>query len=387
MCYDDRQFGSRVIGNNPMTKTPFLERLQQDTPLLGDGAMGTLLHARGNLPMNECFEALNLNAPELVAGIHREYIDAGADVLETNSFGANIYKLGEYGLGDQVEAINSAAVTLARQATANREDVYILGSAGPLGVRMKPFGKLSKADARAAFVQQLGALATAGIDAFLLETFTDHGELLEAIAAARAVAPDIPVIAQMTFNADNRTLVGYLPGRVADELNRAGANVIGVNCSGGPAQITRVVELMRRSIPDAIYSAMPNAGFPESVGGRVLYPATADYFADAAVSMRGAGATLVGGCCGTTPQHIAAMRAALDAPLPVDVQIQVGESNDADEPTITEKKPTELAYRLANGEFTVTVEMDAAAQYQSREVAQSRGASTGCRGASAGYCG
>jgi len=340
-----------------MTKTPFLNRIQQDTPLLGDGAMGTLLHARGNLPIDECFEALNLNDPDLVASIHREYITAGADMIDTTTFGATVYKLAEYGLADKVTEINTAAVELVQWAAARRDDVYILGSVGPLGVRMKPFGKLSKADARAAFTEQLGALAKAGVDAFLLETFTDHGELLEAVAAARAVAPDVPVIAQMTFNGDDRTLVGYLPGRVADELYRAGADVIGVNCSGGPAQITRVVEMMRRSVPDAVYSAMPNAGFPESVGGRVIYHASADYFGDAAVSMRAAGATLVGGCCGTTPDHIAAMRAALDAPLPTDIQIQVGETGEADDEEIIEKQPTELAYRLANGQFTVTVEM------------------------------
>ncbi len=340
-----------------MTKTPFLDRIQQDTPLLGDGAMGTLLHARGNLPIDECFEALNLNDPDLVASIHREYITAGSDMIETNTFGANVYKLAEYGLADKVTEINTAAVELVQWAAARRDDVYILGSVGPLGVRMRPFGKLSKADARAAFTEQLGALAKAGVDAFLLETFTDHGELLEAVAAARAVAPDVPVIAQMTFNGDDRTLVGYLPGRVADELYRAGADVIGVNCSGGPTQITRVVEMMRRSVPDAVYSAMPNAGFPESVGGRVIYHASADYFGDAAVNMRAAGATLVGGCCGTTPDHIAAMRAALDAPLPTDIQIQVGETGEADDEEIIEKQPTELAYRLANGQFTVTVEM------------------------------
>ena len=340
-----------------MTKIPFLQRIQQDTPLLGDGAMGTLLHARGNLPMDECFEALNLNNPDLVAGIHQEYVAAGANMIETNTFGANAYKLTAYGLADKVTEINTTAVELAKWAAARRDDVYILGSVGPLGVRVEPFGKLSKVDARAAFTEQLSALAAAGVDAFLLETFTDHGELLEALTAARAVAPDKPVIAQMTFNGDNRTLVGYLPGRVADELKRAGADVIGVNCSGGPEQITRIVEMMRRSVPTAVYSAMPNAGFPESIGGRVLYHASADYFADAAVNMRAAGASLVGGCCGTTPEHIAAMRTALDAPIPADIQIDFGDTGEPDDPAPIERQPTELAYRLANGQFTVTVEM------------------------------
>ena len=189
-----------------MTKIPFLERISQDVPLLGDGAMGTLLHARGNLPINGCFEALNIDDPDLVAQIHQEYVKAGADIIETNTFGANVYKLTEYGLGDKVAAINTAAVELARWAAARRDDLYIVGSVGPLGVPMKPFGKLPKEDARAAFKQQMQALSEGGIDAFLLETFTNHGELLEAIAAAREVNPDTPVIAQMTFNADDRTL-------------------------------------------------------------------------------------------------------------------------------------------------------------------------------------
>lgn len=339
-----------------MTKIPFLQRVQEGAPLLGDGAMGTLLHGRGNLPIDECFEALNLTNPDLVAEIHREYVEVGANFIETNTFGANVYKLTEYGLADQVEAVNRAAVDLAQWAVARRDEVYVVASVGPLGVRIKPFGKLPKSEARTAFKQQMQALDAVGVDAFLLETFTDHGELLEAIAAAREVNPAIPVIAQMTFSGDDRTLLGYLPGRVADELKRAGADIIGVNCSGGPAQITRILELMRQSVPDAIYSAMPNAGFPESVGGRVLYPASADYFADAAVQLSGMGATIIGGCCGTTPQHIKAMRAALDNPNHTPIQIEVSEPTPEETGDMPEQ-PTELAYRLANGQFTVTVEV------------------------------
>lgn len=339
-----------------MAKTPLLERLRQGTPLLGDGAMGTLLHARGNLPLDGCFEALNLHNPDLVQQVHREYIDAGADLIETNTFGASIYKLAEYGLADQVDAINRAGVALVRAAIADHPRVYVIGSIGPLGVRVKPFGKLSKAEARAAFVQQMRALNAEGVDAFLLETFTDHGELLEALAAAREVNPAVPVIAQMTFNSDDRTQLGYLPGRVADELHRAGADVVGVNCSGGPMQIARVIDLMRKSVPSAIYSAFPNAGFPENIGGRVLYPASADYFAESAVTLRGLGATVIGGCCGTTPSHIAAMRAALDNPTRETVRLYIQDTAN-DEPQNGQDQPTELAYRLANKQFTVTVEI------------------------------
>lgn len=340
-----------------MAKTPLLERIKNGKPLLGDGAMGTLLHARGNEPIDACFEALNLTNPDLVRSIHDEYVAVGSNIIETNTFGANVYKLSEYGYGDKVETINRVAVELARQAIGDHEERYVVGSIGPLGVRMKPFGRLSKIDARHAFQQQMQAMNSAGIDAFLLETFTDHGELLEAIAAARDVNPDVPVIAQMTFNSDDRTLLGYLPGRVADELHRAGADIIGVNCSGGPAQITRVLGKMRQSVPDAVYSAFPNAGFPESVGGRVLYPASADYFADAAASMCDMGASVIGGCCGTTPDHIAAMRMALDDEnRRGDLRLQIHDQTE-EETDNQREQPTELAYRLANGQFTVTVEV------------------------------
>jgi methionine synthase / methylenetetrahydrofolate reductase(NADPH) len=354
-----------------MTPSTLLARIRNGGPLLSDGAMGTLLHNRGNLPIDECFEVFNLNDPDLITGVHQEYIDAGADLIETNTFGANAYKLGEYGLAGQVVAINTAGAKLARAAATGREHVYVLGSVGPLGRRIKPFGKLSKPAARAAFEEQLGALAAGGVDAFLLETFTDHGELLEAMAAARAVAPALPVIAQMTFGSDDRTLLGYLPGRVADELHRAGADVIGVNCSGGPAQITRIVQAMRRSVPDAIYSAIPNAGFPEHVGGRVLYPATADYFAEAALNMRAAGAAIVGGCCGTTPDHIAAMRDALDNPQPATITLEISDPNPDDDTETPPHQPTELAYRLASGQFTVTVEMTPPRSYNPDKLIQS----------------
>ncbi len=338
--------------------TTFIEKLKGGEPLLGDGAMGTLLHERANLPLDACFEALNVEAPDLVADMHREYVAAGADLIETNTFGANNYKLASYGLADKVAEINRAGVELARWAIARHENVYVIGSVGPLGVPMRPFGRLDPTEVRRAFTEQIGALVEAGIEALLLETFTDHGELLQALGATRDLAPDLPVITQMTFNADDRTVLGYLPGRVADELYRAGADVIGVNCSGGPSQIVRVLGKMRASVPDATYSAMPNAGFPESVGGRVLYPATADYFADAALTLQATGATIVGGCCGTTPEHIRAMREALDDPARAKPALQVVDQGEADDDDpAPDRRPTELAYRMASDKFTVTVEV------------------------------
>ncbi len=340
-----------------MTKLPFLERLKRGDPILGDGAMGTMLHQQG-APINSCFDELNVSHPEQVARVHRAYLEAGAELIETNTFGANRYKLTKHGLESRVVEFNRAGVQLARKVidATFRDDVYLAGSVGPLGVRLKPFGRIRLEEARAAFAEQIGALAEAGVDVILLETFSDRLELLEALAAARAAAPGLPVICHMTFGQDDRTLLGDLPAQVARDLHRAGADVIGVNCGGGPEQLSRILQMMRQAVPDAILSAMPNAGFPESVGERMMYPATEEYFADYALTFKAIGASLVGGCCGTTPEHIASMRRALDrrdAPLP---QIQVLEAY-SEEDLFVPERPTELARKLAAGRFVVTVEM------------------------------
>ncbi|MBZ0277171.1 MAG: homocysteine S-methyltransferase family protein, partial [Anaerolineae bacterium] len=340
-----------------MGKTPFLERIRQDKPILGDGAMGTMLHKSG-APITSCFDELNLTHPEIVMHVHQEYLKAGADLIESNTFGANRFKLAKHGLEGQIAAINQAGVDIARRAIQafGREDVYIAGSIGPLGVRLKPFGRVKPEDARAAFGEQIAALAAAGVDAILMETFSDRLELLEALAAAHDVAPDVPVICQMTFAQDNRTLLGDLPSTVARDLHRAGADVIGVNCGGGPEQVSQVLQVMRQAVPDATCSVFANAGFPEQVGERMMYPATEAYMGDYALTFRAQGAGLIGGCCGTTPAHIAAMRQALDdtsRPLP---QIHLLETNGDDHVDVVER-PTELARKLAAGQFVVTVEI------------------------------
>jgi homocysteine S-methyltransferase len=338
-----------------MAKLPFLERVRQVKPLLGDGAMGTMLHQRG-IPINACFDELNLARPELVENVHREYIQAGADLIETNTFAANRFKLAEHGLQDHVAEFNHAGVEIARRAVnGSNRTVYIAGSVGPLGVRLKPLGRVRIEDARAAFAEQIGALVEAGVDVILLETFTDHVEQLEALAAARQVAPHVPVICHMTFAPDDRTLLGYLPGRVARELYEAGADTIGVNCSGGPSQLTRILQAMRSAVPEAICSAMPNAGFPETVGGRVMYPATVEYFADAALAFNH-WREHHRRCCGTTPEHIAAMRAALDDPARPLPRLYVQEINGHEDVQVPER-PTELADKLKTGKFIVSVEM------------------------------
>ncbi len=334
---------------------PFRERIKDNRPLLADGAMGTLLHARG-VPMDDCFERCNLTRPQLVSEIYRAYIQAGADLIEANTFGANRLKLAEYGLEDQLNAINRAGVDLARAAVAESgREVYVAASIGPLGVGVQPYGRLKQEDARAIFTEQIAALA--GVDVILFETFTDLNEMRIALETARAVAPDRPVICEMTFGQDERTVSGHLPGTVARQLRDAGADVVGVNCSAGPAQISRVLQLMRQAAPDAILAVMPNAGFPQTLGGRTMYPATVEYFAEYALTFEAIGATIIGGCCGTTPDHIAAMRLALDdttRPLP---HVHLIEINGDEERGVAEH-PSELAYKLANGQFVISVEMN-----------------------------
>lgn len=340
-----------------MAKQPFLQRLRQGPPLLTDGAMGTTLHQHG-IPIDACFDELNLTRPELVARVHTGFVQAGAELLETNTFGANRYKLGQHGLQDQVEAINRAGVEIARRVVdANfRDNIYIAGSVGPLGVRLKPYGRVNKEEAQAAFAEQIRALAQAGADVIILETFSDREEILAALAAAKEAAPELPVIANVTFAQDDRTLMGDLPARVARDLHAAGADVIGVNCGGGPSQISRILQNMRQAVPGALTAAIPNAGFPEAVEGRMMYPATPEYFGDYALTFKAIGASVIGGCCGTTPEHITAMRLALDDPARPLPHIHVVEP-DTEEQVDVPERPTELSRKLAAGKFVVTVEM------------------------------
>ncbi|HOV48020.1 MAG TPA: homocysteine S-methyltransferase family protein, partial [Anaerolineae bacterium] len=306
-----------------MEENRFLKLLETSPlPMLRDGAMGTLLHSRG-VSFDSCFDALNLSEPALVGDIHRAYIEAGAQLLQTNTFGANRYKLAAHGLEDRVAEINRAGVDLARRVIyASFKDILIAGDVGPLGVRLAPFGRVQPEEARAAFVEQIAALAGAGVDVISLETFTDLYEIREAIAAARQVC-ELPVIASMTFTRDDRTLLGDGPEKVAQRLVEMGADVIGVNCSGGPAQIQRILQRMKLAAPGARLAAGPNAGWPEQVAGRIMYPAAEEYFAEYALAFRQIGAVLIGGCCGTTPAHIAAMRRTLDAPPGPEVELAV----------------------------------------------------------------
>ncbi len=338
----------------------FLTRLDNEPkPLISDGAMGTLLHERG-VAFDECFDLLNLEQPALVAEIHTEYIQAGAELIKTNTFGANRVKLARHGLEDKVIEINMAAVNLARRVVdASFKDVMIAGDLGPLGVPLAPFGRVQPEEAREIYSEQIKALAEAGVDVLLIETMTDLYMVREAINAAREVAPELSIIASMTFTRDGRTLLGDEPSKVAREINDYGADVIGVNCSGGPLQLLQILRRMQAAEPAVRFSIMPNAGFPEQIGGRIMYPAGAEYFKDYALAFWKAGARVIGGCCGTTPAHIAVLRNAVKS-ASVDVvmsEISIAELPPMEEQKISEEK-SKLSEKLAAGKFVMTVEMD-----------------------------
>jgi len=332
-----------------------LERLSTET-ILADGAMGTMLHARG-VGFDKCFDELNLTNPSAVAEIHREYIEAGAQLILTNTFGANRFKLGKHGLEEKVVQLSQAGVDLAKRVVAaSFRDVLVAGSVGPLGVRIAPFGRVQPEQARTAFAEQIGALSEAGAELIVIETMSDLYEIREAIKAARQVC-SLPLVASVTFTRDDRTVLGDDPAKVARMLKETGVDVIGVNCSGGPAQLLRILKQMCQAVPDGKFWVKPNAGWPEQVGGRIMYPADAEYFGDYALSFRETGACIVGGCCGTTPQHIAAMRKALAATPQVDQsQIVIFPQEEITE--TVQEQPTQFAQKLTAGGFAISVEMD-----------------------------
>ncbi|WP_322802356.1 bifunctional homocysteine S-methyltransferase/methylenetetrahydrofolate reductase [Thermoflexus sp.] len=345
-----------------MEKPNLLERLAQG-PLLADGAMGTMLYARG-FSFDRCYEALNIEAPEVVLDIHRAYLQAGAELLETNTFGANRYRLAEHGLDDRVTSLNHAGVALARRAAqeANRP-VWIAGSVGPLGVPLAPLGRAKAVEAREAFREQIAALVEAGVDALILETFSSLPELLEAIRAAQETAPHVPVIAEMTFAQDGYTLMGHSPEEVVETLLDLGVPIIGANCSVGPAKLLPVIRRMASRITEAggpppYLVVMPNAGWPEMAAGRLRYPATPDYFAEYASRFRALGVRILGGCCGTTPEHIAAMRRALETEAETPSEDRRPIFQGVSLPAPVEPEPTDLARRLQAGLFVVSVEVD-----------------------------
>lgn len=346
-----------------MNRKTWRQRLRQEKPLLLDGAMGTMLYGLG-VQTDQPFDMLNLHNPKPVADVHRAYLEAGADIIETNSFGANRLKLDEYGLGEQARVINETAVSIARRVIDSAfRPVWLAGSVGPLGGTLAPLGRISLAQAEAAFAEQIEALAHpangTGVDLLILETLSDLREVQTAVSAARTIAPDVPLVVQMTFTRDDRTLLGHTAADVANQLAALDVDAMGVNCSSGPAQILRLLATMHQIAPHLPLVAMPNAGWPEQTpGGRMFYPATPSYFADYVADFVAAGARLIGGCCGTTEKHIAAMRAAIDTPKPPSRPLpRVELVRQEERLTAVADQPTQLAQDLENGRFITTVEM------------------------------
>ena len=332
---------------------PFADFLGRQDIALFDGAMGTMLYAKGMF-INLAFEELNLSRPALVREVHDEYVQAGADILETNTFAANRFRLSAHGLADNVAEINSRGVEIAREAAGGK--AWVAGAIGPLGVRIEPFGPIAREEAREVFTEQAKALAAAGVDLFILETFGHLPEMEEAIRAVRSVA-DLPIVAQVAVGKRGVTREGVDPGQAAVTMAEAGADVVGVNCSEA-LSVLDALEGMRESVSLPL-SAQPNAGQPHTVEGRNIYLATPDYLvAWGRRAIRG-GARLLGGCCGTTPGHIRALRQAVGGAAPA------GQTPRTIKPVVSARLPTpmppdarsRLAKALLDGQFVTGVEL------------------------------
>jgi len=334
-------------------REPFLLRLEKRI-LVCDGAMGTMLYSKG-MSLNRCFDEMNLTAPQLVKEVHLGYVKAGADVIETNTFGASRLRLQKFGLGDKVREINLAGARLAREVAG--DDLHIAGSVGPLGLRLEPLGQTSLADARRAFREQIEALVEGGVDLIIVETMVDLREAHQALLAARDVS-GLPVVVQMTIQDDGSTPTGTSPEDFTRQLDSWGADLIGLNCSVGPAAVLEALERMT-AVTKKKLSAQPNAGMPRTIEGRNIYLSSPEYMASYARRFIEVGARLVGGCCGTTPDHIRAIKTAVRSLSPqqtrTTVEVAARQVRVA-EPLPVEKR-SRLAGKLARGEFPILVEI------------------------------
>lgn len=321
-----------------------------------DGAMGTELYGRG-IFVNVCYDQVSLDHPDVVKRIHKEYVDAGAEILETNTFGANPVKLSSYGLEERTEEINAVAARLVREASRGRAKVA--GAIGPLGVRIDPWGPTEIHEAVDFFRRQVVGLLEGGVDGFILETFSDVAEIECAYSAVRAES-DLPIIAQMTVGEDGKTSYGTDAAQVARALTELGADVVGLNCSVGPAVMLDALEEMIDAT-DRPLSAQPNAGLPRTVRDRQIYLASPDYMAEYARRMADMGVRFVGGCCGTTPAHVRRIRHVLDSADSPRVSTRSSAERPVAESTAVPPAPlaerSRLGARLAAGEPTVSVEI------------------------------
>jgi len=334
----------------------FIQAIADEHVYLFDGAMGTMLYSKGVF-INKCYDELNVRNPEIVLEVHRQYVRAGAEILETNTYGANRVKLQGFGIEDELRDINIRGAELARKAAGDA--VYVAGAIGPLGIRIEPYGPTSLDEARAFFREQAEALRDGGVDLFVLETMANIAEMEQAILAVREIC-SLPIIAQMTIGTDGRTAYGDLPKTIAQRLDRAGADVIGLNCSVGPDIMLDAIEEIAHVTAKKL-SCQPNAGLPRDVNGRQMYMASPDYFSKYAKRLIHKGVKFIGGCCGTTPEHIKMMADAVRPLSPRRAFVVVEGNGKQHEQAGVE--PSAMATRsnwgkkIASGEFVTTIEI------------------------------
>jgi len=337
----------------------FRELLDSDSIYVFDGAMGTRLYDKG-IYINRSYDELNLTSPDLVREVHEEYVKAGADIIETNSFGATRQKLLPYGLEGKLRDINIAAARIAREAAGER--VYVAGAIGPLGLRIEPFGPTSFDEAKEMFKEQAEALLEGGVDLFVLETFSELSVIEQAVRAVRELC-DLPIIAQMTIQMDGKTTFGATPEAFTASLDEWGVDVIGLNCGMGPNHVLTALEKMR-VVTNKRLSAQPNAGLPRDVQGRQFYMGSPEYMATFAKRFVQAGAKFVGGCCGTTPTHIKLIADAIRSISPRQAQVfvkskpaEVTELTPVDVKVIPAEDRSKWSRKVARGEFVTSVEV------------------------------
>jgi methionine synthase / methylenetetrahydrofolate reductase(NADPH) len=333
----------------------FIQTIADSHIYLFDGAMGTMLYSRGVF-INKCYDELNIREPELVLDVHRAYVRAGAEIIETNSYGANRAKLRSFGIEDELREINLRAVSLARKAAG--DSVWVAGSIGPLGIRIEPYGPTAREEAREIFREQASALLEGGMDVFVVETISNIDEIEQAIFAIREIC-SVPIIAQMTIANDGRTVFGVAPRTIAQRLDAAGADIIGLNCSVGPDVMLDAIEEMAAATTRKL-SCQPNAGQPREVGGRQMYMASPDYMSKYAKRLIYKGVKYLGGCCGTTPEHIKLMADAV-RPLSPRRQLVAVENGKREQPAGVEPVPmpkrSRWGQKIAAGELVTTVEI------------------------------
>ncbi len=334
----------------------FIQAIADEHVYLFDGAMGTMLYAKG-IFINKCYDELNLRSPEIVLEVHKQYVRAGAEILETNTYGANRVKLRSFGIEDELRDINVKAVEIARKAAG--DSVYVAGAIGPLGIRIEPYGPTALEEAREYFREQAEALRDAGVDLFILETMSNIAEVEQGILAVRDIC-SLPVVAQMTIGNDVQTIYGDSPRLIAERLDRAGADVIGLNCSVGPDIMLDAIEEMG-AVTAKKLSCQPNAGLPREVAGRQMYMASPDYMAKYAKRLIHKGVKFLGGCCGTTPEHIKMMADAVRPLSPrrsfVVIERELGEKKGEGQQPVPLESRSNWGHKIAHGQFVTTIEI------------------------------